>query len=355
MFACAQMQARFIPFQDAGFAIRPGIVDLHGDSFERHVAPRRGVLKNLEEGFIALDNELATNGITTAILPQFFSWQGGMRSPWFAEKFVTTLAKMRNILRTDMRVQLRLEMSMIDEFNNAEALIVRENIPYVVFNDNLPYRALASDDVEIKLTRQALRFGMEPHAYSQKIKKLALRQKNIPKAINALAKRLYAKKIILGYHDAKSLDAKELCLASGIYMAEFPQTLATAKAAFNAGCCVILGAPNVVRGASHYKKLKALAAIEAGYCTALASDYHYPSLRLAGLKLASLIGEKQAWSLISRAPAKCFGLDDRGALKEGMRADLTILNTKGRVVATMVAGRWSFLTDDVIKCLWQSV
>ena len=33
----------------SGFRVLPGIVDVHGDGFERHVAPRRGAMKEMTE------------------------------------------------------------------------------------------------------------------------------------------------------------------------------------------------------------------------------------------------------------------------------------------------------------------
>lgn len=65
----------------SGYLVLPGIVDAHGDGFERHMAPRRGALREAEYGVVAAAAELAANGITTAVLAQFFSWEGGMRGP----------------------------------------------------------------------------------------------------------------------------------------------------------------------------------------------------------------------------------------------------------------------------------
>ena len=31
----------------SGYTILPGLIDLHGDGFERHMAPRRGAVKDL--------------------------------------------------------------------------------------------------------------------------------------------------------------------------------------------------------------------------------------------------------------------------------------------------------------------
>ena len=58
----------------SGYLVLPGIVDVHGDGFERHLAPRRGAMKQMAEGLIAVEAELAANGITTATLAQFVSW-----------------------------------------------------------------------------------------------------------------------------------------------------------------------------------------------------------------------------------------------------------------------------------------
>ena len=40
-----------VAFDLDGFFVLPGIIDLHGDGFERHLAPRRGAVKNLQTGF----------------------------------------------------------------------------------------------------------------------------------------------------------------------------------------------------------------------------------------------------------------------------------------------------------------
>jgi len=49
-----------------GYWVLPGIVDIHGDGFERHLAPRRGAVSDLAAGLVAVEAELAANGITKA-------------------------------------------------------------------------------------------------------------------------------------------------------------------------------------------------------------------------------------------------------------------------------------------------
>ena len=62
-----------------GYLLLPGIVDLHGDGFERHVAPRRGAMMDPAAGIWAAEAKLAANGITIGVLAQFFSWKGELR------------------------------------------------------------------------------------------------------------------------------------------------------------------------------------------------------------------------------------------------------------------------------------
>ena len=50
-----------------GYWVMPGIVDIHGDGFERHLAPRRGAVSDLAAGLVAVEAELAA-----LILPKNF-------------------------------------------------------------------------------------------------------------------------------------------------------------------------------------------------------------------------------------------------------------------------------------------
>jgi alpha-D-ribose 1-methylphosphonate 5-triphosphate diphosphatase len=56
-----------------------------------------------------------------------------------------------------------------------------------------------------------------------------------------------------------------------------------------------------------------------------------------------------AWRLVSETPAKAMGLDDRGSIAVGRRADLILVdaaaNSRPRVVAVIVAGRIVHLTE----------
>ncbi|WP_424975576.1 alpha-D-ribose 1-methylphosphonate 5-triphosphate diphosphatase [Dinoroseobacter sp. S124A] len=329
-----------------GYALLPGLIDLHGDGFERHLAPRRGALRTTEEGLLALDAELAAAGITTAILAQFWSWEGGMRSPDFARELARALTATGDRLRTDMQIQLRLETHMIDDFPAVEAFIAETGIRYVVFNDHLPHQRLAEGRRPPRLTGQALKSGRNPEAHLRLMQDLHARSAEVPARLAALSRALIARGVTLGSHDDHSPADRHAARAMGVRIAEFPETAEAAEAAREQGDPIILGAPNVMRGASHAGNVSARDLIADGLCDALVSDYHYPSLKAAALDLAGGVSPALApvWDRVSARPAEMLGLSDRGTLAPGQRADLVVLDqVTGQVAASFSGGVVSFL------------
>ncbi|PIV74180.1 MAG: alpha-D-ribose 1-methylphosphonate 5-triphosphate diphosphatase [Rhodobacteraceae bacterium CG17_big_fil_post_rev_8_21_14_2_50_65_11] len=327
-----------------GYMVLPGIIDLHGDGFERHLAPRRGAQTDLLAGLQAVDAELASNGITTAMLAQFFSWEGGLRNPDFAERVADSLARVDTL--TDMRLQLRLEVNLLDAYDRALALVRRAGIGLVTFNDHLPHKHLAEGRTPPRLTGQAIKSGRSPEAHHALLKRLHENGPQVPAALARLAAVLMADGVLLGSHDDTTPGDRDRAHAIGARLAEFPETLAAARAAHAAGDPVVMGAPNVVRGGSHDKKVSAEAVIRDGACDALASDYHYPAPRHAAFALADrgAMPLAEAWALISARPAAVMGWTDRGWLETGARADLVIIDrATRRVAATLAGGQIAYL------------
>lgn len=334
----------------SGFLVLPGIVDLHGDGFERHIAPRRGAMKQMNEGILSVEAELAANGITTAVLAQFHSWEGGVRGPEFASQVFEAIAAVNDSVVTDLIPQLRFETHMLDDYAGLPERIAALQVPYVVFNDHLPHDRLAQGRTPPRLTGQALKAGRNPEKHLEMLKSMHARRNEVPAALDRLCAILAKQGVRMGSHDDASAQTRSDWRARGARIAEFPETIEAAEAARVAGDHVILGSPNVVRGGSHKGNASALDLIAMGYCDALASDYHYPSPRRAALMLANsgLMGFAGAWALISSGPARILGLQDRGVLTPGCRADLVVLNAEThRVSATLAGGRVSYMSGDV--------
>ncbi|MFD0911656.1 alpha-D-ribose 1-methylphosphonate 5-triphosphate diphosphatase [Ruegeria arenilitoris] len=334
----------------SGYLILPGIIDLHGDGFERHIAPRRGAMKQMDEGIRAAEAELAANGITTAVLAQFYSWEGGVRGPKFAADVFRAIAAVKGSVVSDLIPQLRFETHLLDDYADLPGRIADWQVPYVVFNDHLPHDRLAQGRTPPRLTGQALKAGRSPEAHLKMLQDMHARTSAVPVALDALCAALTRQGVRLGSHDDATAEARSQWRKRGVHIAEFPETLEAAEAAKAAGDHVILGSPNVVRGGSHKGNVSALDLIAMGLCDALASDYHYPSPRRAALMLmkSGLLNLAGAWALVSSGPARVLGLGDRGSLQPGKRADLVILDAETqRVAATIAGGRVSFLSGDI--------
>ncbi len=334
----------------SGYVVLPGIIDLHGDGFERHIAPRRGAMKQMNEGILSVEAELAANGITTAVLAQFYSWEGGVRGPEFAGQVFEAIRAVKTDTVTDLIPQLRFETNMLDDYAGMARRIADWQVPYVVFNDHLPHDRLAQGKKPPRLTGQALKAGRNPDAHFELLLDMHARRGDVPAAVEALCAELSEMGVRLGSHDDATAETRAWWRDQGALIAEFPETLEAAEAARLAGDHVILGSPNVVRGGSHKGNASAIELIAMGLCDALASDYHYPSPRRAALMLAKsgILDLAGAWGLISSGPASVLGLTDRGTLEPGKRADLVILDAQTyRVAATLAAGRVSYMSGDI--------
>ena len=331
------------------YRILPGIVDVHGDGFERHLAPRRGAMKQLAEGIVAVEAELAANGITTAVLAQFVSWEGGLRSMDFADQVLSAIRDVRRDTVTDLRPQLRFETHLLDDYAGLVERIKAWGVEYVVFNDHLPHARLAEGRKPPRLVGQALKAQRNPEVHFQMLLDLHARTAEVPAALDKLTAELAEINVRMGSHDDQTSEQRAEWRARGAEISEFPETLDAAEAAKSGGDWIALGAPNLVRGGSHKGNASALELVTMGHCDALASDYHYPSPRRAALMLAAsgVLDIAAAWHLVSAGPAAMLGLTDRGTLAAGLRADLVILDTADRVTATISGGRVSYMSGDI--------
>ncbi|KEJ88831.1 alpha-D-ribose 1-methylphosphonate 5-triphosphate diphosphatase [Sulfitobacter donghicola] len=334
----------------SGYLVLPGIVDVHGDGFERHLAPRRGAMKDMAEGLIAVEAELAANGITTATLAQFISWEGGVRGLEFAEEVFSHLRDVAPKMVTDLRGQLRFETYQLELYDELPAKMDEWGLRYIVFNDHLPHDRLKEGRQPRRLVSQALKARRSPENHLALMQSLESYADEVPSALDWLCGQLGQRGIAMGSHDDATAPQRAAWAKRGVNVAEFPETLEAAEAAKEGGGIVVMGSPNVVRGGSHNLNVSAVDLIAMGYCDALASDYHYPSARRAALMLwqNGMLDLAGAWSLVSAGPAAVLGLSDRGTLEAGKRADMVVLDRDSlRVAATLVQGRVSYMSGDI--------
>ncbi|GKY86530.1 alpha-D-ribose 1-methylphosphonate 5-triphosphate diphosphatase [Sinisalibacter aestuarii] len=330
-----------------GYLVLPGIVDLHGDAFERHIAPRPSAPFPIESGLRTTERDAAAHGATTAWLAQSWSWEGGLRSPDFAEALMAELDAFRPGALLDMRLQIRLETHLPETRDRLIGAVTRHGIDYVIFNNHLPEALLMASHAPHKLAAWAEREGKPVDAFADKLERARARAGEVPRHLLKLAEAFDRLGITYGSHDDPDGDTRERFRMLGARIAEFPTTFNAAAAAKAMKDPVIMGAPNVVRGGSQSGNVAAMSLIARGHCDVLVSDYHYPSLAEAAWVLADagLRSLPDAWAMISATPARIMRLADRGRLDRGMRADFVVIHEETRrIEATISAGRIAHLS-----------
>jgi alpha-D-ribose 1-methylphosphonate 5-triphosphate diphosphatase len=171
----------------------------------------------------------------------------------------------------------------------------------------------------------------------------------VPEALERIGAAARAAGIPMASHDDAAIATRDGFRARGARICEFPVEKSVGEAARLAGDWVVMGSPNVVRGGSHLGWASAALLAEAGTCNVLSSDYYYPAMLRAAFVLADrgVLGFGQAWALISANPAAAAGLDDRGVIVPGKRADIVVVDpATRRAVATIGAGRLAYLSAE---------
>jgi alpha-D-ribose 1-methylphosphonate 5-triphosphate diphosphatase len=323
--------------------VLPGIVDIHGDAFERQMMPRPGVDFAMDIALMDSDRQAVANGITTVFHGVTWSWEPGLRGPENARKMLAGIERLQPRLGADTRFHLRHETFNLAAEPEILTWLAERRIGLMAFNDHMPPRSK-------KLGPMVDRSGLTREAFLALVARMRERADEVPGSIARIAEAARAHGVPLLSHDDASPDQRRWFRALGCRLAEFPTSVETAQEAAAHEDDVVLGAPNVVRGGSHIGWIDAKDMIRRGLCSVLASDYYYPAPLLAAFRLITenVLPLSAAWALVSRTAAAAAGLNDRGVIADGRRADLILVDTQSerpRVVATMVAGRIVHLTE----------
>ena len=100
---------RVLCLDATGLYVLPGIVDCHGDAFERHIMPRPGVSFDIDLALRDADRAMLASGITTAFHGVTWSWEPGLRGADNARRLVERIAALQPELGADTRFHLRHE------------------------------------------------------------------------------------------------------------------------------------------------------------------------------------------------------------------------------------------------------
>ncbi len=331
-----------------GMLVLPGIVDLHGDAFERQIMPRPGVSFPLDLALMDTDRQMVANGITTAYHGVTLSWEPGLRSRDVVARLLDEMESNADRFACDTRFHLRFETYALEAVDEIAGWLSSGRVDLLAFNDHMPatLRRMASGETR-KLNQHIERAGMTKEEYFALVNRLVERKNDVGAAIRRLAGVAREAGVPMASHDDESAEMRREFHELGCTIAEFPLTAEAAEESARLGDMIVLGCPNVVRGGSHLgpQGISAASEIAEGRGDILCSDYYYPALAQAPFILAdkSIAGFTAAWRLVSTNPARAVGLADRGEIAAGQRADIVIVDRPdagpARIAATLVAGR----------------
>jgi alpha-D-ribose 1-methylphosphonate 5-triphosphate diphosphatase len=333
-----------------GLLVLPGIIDIHGDAFERSLMPRPGVGFDERVALLDVDRQMLGNGITTAFHGVTMSWEPGLRGIESAQKIIGAIEAMKEELVIDTHIHLRHETFNLDAEPLISEWLHAGRIGCLAFNDHMEGTIKTRNRPE-KIRKHIERTGLSDDAFFALVESVYARAPDVMSSLERLAEAANKAGVPILSHDDMTPAMRDQFRALGVAIAEFPINAETASNAAEHGDAIVFGAPNVLRGGSHTGCPSAAEMVKEGLCTVLASDYYYPSLLHAPFHLAER-GDAplaKAWGLVSTGPAAALGMRDRGRIEPGLRADIVLIDAADRsaprVVAVIIAGRLRLLTD----------
>lgn len=326
---------------DAGGAlVAPGLIDLHGDAFERSLMPRGGVFADVDLALADNAAQLAASGISTAFLSATDSWEPGLRSRDTLRSLVDRLGCHQH--GPEVLLHVRHETTNTEGFEELTGWVTSGAVAMISVADHTPGAITPTGARPSPLQLQ--RSGCSVEEF-QSLTDAAIERRTAGAAQDhALCSVAQGAGRTTASHDGSSVDDVQRDIKRSVAMAEFPTSVEVAQAYRRAGLTVMFGAPNLVRGGSHLGNLSVRDALQPSAGDVVCSDYHYPSLLQSPFAAVAegLCDLPTAWRTVSSAPAAAAGLTDRGSLEPQRRADVVIVDDAShppRVRQLIVAGR----------------
>ena len=200
--------------------VLPGLVDIHGDAFERQLAPRPEVRFSLRIALADTDRQLVANGITTAFHGITCSWEGGLRGCDSARELITHLA-VPNGFAADNRVHLRFENHNLDAVPEVLAWIESGLVDFLAFNDHLPGMLDRVND-DGRMSKYAERSGVSKADFRTLLERAGKRGDEVSAVVALLAEKALVHGVPMASHDDMTRDDRIRYQALGCDIAEFP-------------------------------------------------------------------------------------------------------------------------------------
>jgi len=316
----------------------PGLVELHTDNLERHVAPRPGVVWPTVSAVLAHDAEVASAGITTVLdALRIGDLNSVKEAPTLALDIASTVDRLsrEDKLKARHLLHLRCELSYDGVVEQLTEHSANESLKLISLMDHTPGQRQFAD-LEKYREYYGGKLGLSENEMIEFMRvALEAQARNSEPNRREVVDLANRWRVPLASHDDATQDHVAESSADGVSLAEFPTTLVAAQECQRLGIQVMAGAPNVMRGKSHSGNISAIALAEAGCLDILSSDYIPYSLLQAPFALHRKIdgfGLANAVALVTANPARAIGLEDRGRLELGAVADLVRVHADDDVV-----------------------
>jgi alpha-D-ribose 1-methylphosphonate 5-triphosphate diphosphatase len=311
-----------------GALLLPGLVELHTDNLEKHMSPRPGVDWPSASAVLTHDAQIVAAGITTvfdALSIGDINPKGKRMQQLGVMLEAIAAAEAAGQTRAEHRLHLRCEVSHPQCLELFRELVEQPLVQLVSVMDHAPgQRQFAR--MEKYREYYMGKYHLSPAEMDRFVsEQLANSARHSDQQRAAIVDICRSRELALASHDDATLEHVTESADYGMAIAEFPTTFEAAEASHARGLKVLMGAPNIVRGGSHSGNIAAADLAQRGVLDILSSDYYPASLLQAALGLAEQDNGydlPRAIATISLAPARAAGLDDRGEIAVGLRADL---------------------------------
>ncbi|MGF1444606.1 MAG: alpha-D-ribose 1-methylphosphonate 5-triphosphate diphosphatase [Pikeienuella sp.] len=329
-----------------GALLMPGLVELHPDNLEKHLRPRPGVDWPRDAAVLAHDGEVASAGITTVFdalragtLKTRVEAHEGLR---YAREVAGHIVRLRGTgaLKIDHLLHIRAELCSHTVLEEMDEFAGEPLVRIVSIMDHTPGQRQFANEAKYRQYYQGKHKLSDAQMDAFVADTKALWSEVGAKHETGVVARARALGAALASHDDTTEAHVAQSLSIGVRFAEFPTTLEAARAYKSAGVPVMMGAPNILRGGSHSGNVAAADLLEDGLLDILSSDYAPSSLLLGAMRIARITGDLPgAVAKVTRAPTAAVGLDDRGEIAPGLRADLIAVREIGEL--PVITGVWS--------------
>ena len=305
-----------------------GLIELHTDNLDRHVQPRPGVHWPKAAAVLAHDRELASAGITTVFdALRIGSIPSDKRAGYgeYAREVVDRIAELdgKRLLKISHCIHLRAEICTETLVEELDAFGPEDRIGIVSLMNHTPGQRQFRDPSKLHRYLKGKHHLSDAEIEALSGRLVALQERIGVSHRRAAVEHAHAWGAVLASHDDTTEDDVAESATDGVHIAEFPTTLEAARACRRHGQAIMAGAPNVMRGGSHFGNIAAAELADAGLLDILSSDFVPSSLLGAAVRLGERSGDMGAGlATVTSAPADATGLEDRGRLAPGARADV---------------------------------